>query len=113
MPVAQPFRVNASLGPDLTQVIKDGLAWYDNGVGSPQLGDTALSSDGRKAVWVEASGAITVAAAPGTQVAITVGGDGNITAAAGAGGFYAPNSGDYTGTIAAGDRFWVLEGTAP
>ncbi|QDP53767.1 MAG: hypothetical protein GOVbin7759_54 [Prokaryotic dsDNA virus sp.] len=112
MAVAQPFRTTAALGPDLTQVVKAG-SWYDNGIQSPQLGVTELSSDGRKAVWVEASATITVAAAPGTQVTLTVNGDGDITAAAGAGGFYAPNSGDYDGTIVSGDRFWALEGTAP
>tara|TARA_R100001132_G_C3271997_1_gene94092 strand:+ start:1243 stop:1575 length:333 start_codon:yes stop_codon:yes gene_type:complete len=108
MAVAQPFRTTAALGPDLTQVVKAG-SWYDNGIQSPQLGVTELSSDGRMAVWVEASATVTVAAAPGTQLAV----DADFTAAAGSEGYYAPNSGDYDGTIVAGDRFWAMVGLPP
>lgn len=120
-----PFRTNPSLGPDLFQVVKSDLAWYEGagrgaaGAGqamSPQTGDTAFGDDGREYMWVEASGTITVAASPGTQVALTVnaaGTDPRVTAAAGSGGWYAPHTGYYTGTLVAGDRFWVAKGTAP
>lgn len=120
-----PFRMNPSLGPDLHQVVKSDLAWYEGagrgaaGAGqamSPQTGDTAWGDDGREYMWVEATGAITVAASPGTQVTLTVnaaGTDPRVTAAAGAGGWYAPHTGFYSGTIAAGDRFWVAKGTTP
>lgn len=113
-----PFRTDTGLGPDLTQVVKSDQVYYEgagrlaNGAGqiaSPQLGVTAMSNDGRMAVWVEASATITVAAAPGTQLAV----DADFTAAAGSEGYYAPNSGDYSGTIAAGDRFWAMIGTPP
>lgn len=120
-----PFRMNPSLGPNLHQVVKSDQAWYEGagrgaaGAGqamSPQTGDTAFGDDGREYMWVEASGSITVAASPGTQVALTVnaaGSDPRVTAAAGAGGWYAPHTGYYTGTLVAGDRFWVAKGTAP
>lgn len=113
MPTTSPFRTNPSLGPDLFQVVKAGQSWYDK-VGSPQPGDSAFTDEGRKAIWVQATGTITVAASPGTQVTLTVGAnDPRVTAAAGAGGYYAPNTGYYTGTIVAGDRFWAIQGTAP
>lgn len=120
--MSYPFRTNPSLGPNITQVVKNDQVWYEGAgrlasgagqVGSPQLGDTCTGDNGREYIWVEASGAITVAASPGTQVSLTVTGQDNITAAAGAGGFYAPHTGYYTGTIAAGDRFWAAKGTAP
>lgn len=120
-----PFRTNPSLGPNLHQVVKSDEAWYDgagraaSGAGqamSPQTGDTAFGENGRLYMWVEASGSITVAASPGTQVALTDNGataEPRFTAAAGAGGWYAPHTGYYTGTLVAGDRFWVAKGTAP
>lgn len=122
---ASPFRTTAQLGPDLTQVVKKDQVWYAgagrsaNGAGqtaTPQPGTVEWGNDGREYMWVEASGAITVAASPGTQVAITDNGDGTnprFTAAAGSGGWYAPNTDYYSGTIATGDRFWAVKGTAP
>lgn len=113
MPTTSPFRMTPSLGPDLFQVVKAGQSWYDK-LGSPQPGDTAFGDDGREYLWVQATGTIAVAAAPGTQVSVTVNAtDPRATVAAGAGGFYAPNSSYYTGTLVAGDRFWVAKGTAP
>lgn len=118
-----PFRMNPSLGPDLHQVVKADLAWYEGagrgaaGAGqamSPQTGDTAFGDDGHEYMWVEATGAITVAASgEGTQVTLTInapGTDPRVTAAAGTGGWYAPTAVFYTGTIAAGDRFWARKG---
>lgn len=120
-----PFRVTPNLGPNLWQVVKDNQAWYEGagtgaaGAGqamSPQTGVTAFGDDGREYMWVEASGTITVAASPGTQVSVTVNAstaDPRVTVATGAGGWYAPHTGYYTGTLVAGDRFWVAKGTAP
>jgi hypothetical protein len=117
--------MSPSLGPDLHQVVKSDQAWYEGagrgaaGAGqpmSPQTGDTCFGDDGREYMWVEASGSITVAASPGTQVSLTVNAAGNdprVTAASGSGGWYAPHTGWYSGTLAAGDRFWVAKGTAP
>lgn len=113
------FNTLPTCGPALTAVVKDGQAWYDgpgrlaNGLGqarSPQTGDVAFGTDGREYVWVEASATIAVAAAPGTQITLTRAAD-KTTAAAGAGGFYAPTSTDYTGTIVTGDHFWAAKGT--
>lgn len=120
-----PFRMSPSLGPDLHQVVKSDQAWYEGagrgaaGAGqvmSPQTGDTCFGDTGREYMWVEASGTIAVAAAPGTQVSITVNAEGTdprVTAATGAGGWYAPHTGFYSGTLVAGDRFWAAKGTAP
>lgn len=118
MPVNTPFRTNTSLGPNLDQVVKKDNVWYEGAgraagglgqIGSPQLGDLSRGSDGRDYVWVEATAAITVGAAPGTQV--TAPASPNFTVAAGTGGFYlGPNTVNYKGTIAAGDRFWVAKG---
>lgn len=83
---------------------------------SPQTGDTAVGDDGRTYMWVEASATITVAASPGTQVALTVNAstaDPRVTVAASSGGWYAPHTGFYSGTLVEGDRFWVAKGTAP
>lgn len=100
------------------QVVKKDRVWFDasgrgeGGTGQyagPQPGTTVIGNDGRLHMWVEASAAITVAASPGTQVTITAPA---YTVAAGSGGWYAPTSAQYTGTIAAGDRFWVVKGTA-
>lgn len=113
MAVDTPFRTNPSLGPNLTQVITAASgSWYDD-VGSPQLGDTSMGTDGRQYMWVEASGTIADAAAPGTQVAITVTGYDDVTAATGAGGWYAPPTTVYGTDLLAGDRFWAAKGTAP
>lgn len=120
-----PFRITPNLGPDLHQVVKSDQAWYEGagrgaaGAGqamSPQTGVTAFADNGREYMWVEASGSITVASSPGTQVTLTDNGasaDPRFTVAAGSGGWYAPHSGFYTGTLVAGDRFWVAKGTAP
>jgi hypothetical protein len=117
------FRTNPSLGPNIDQVIPAGEAWYEAPVhtyasaapdiASPQLGDTCWGDDGRLRMWVEASGTIADAAAPGTQVAITVTGADNVTAATGAGGWYAPPTTVYGTDLLAGDRFWAAKGTAP
>jgi hypothetical protein len=113
MAVDTPFRTNPSLGPNLTQVITaESGSWYDD-IGSPQLGDISEGTDGRRYMWVEASGTIAAAAAPGTQVAVTVTGYDNITVATGSGGWYAPPSTVYPDSLVAGDRFWVAKGTAP
>ncbi len=123
--MTSPFRTNPSLGPNLWQVVKADQAWYEGAgrgaggtgqVESPQTGDTAYGNDGRLYMWVQASATITVAASPGTQVTLTdngVAADPRFTAAAGAGGWYAPNTGYYSGTIVSGDKFWAVKGTAP
>ncbi len=108
-----PFRMNPSLGPNLWQVVRasqnGGIPWYDSKpIVSPQLGDSAHGDDGHYYVFVRASGAIAAAAAPGTQVTIT---EPAMTAAAGAGGFYAPNSTVMPTALAAGDCFWARRGT--
>lgn len=108
-----PFRTNSNLGPDLHQVVVADNVWYEGAeqIGSPQLGDVSFGDDGKKYVWVEASGTI-AAANPGTEVTITVTGPDDVTAATGAGGFRAPSSTVYATALAAGDRFWAGE-TAP
>lgn len=113
--VTTPFRVNHNLGPNLFQVVKVDQVWYEGAeqIGSPQLGDVSQGTDGRRYIWVEASAAVPVIAAPGTQVAVTVNGYDDATAASDAtGGYYAPASDFYTGTIAIGDRFWAAQGLA-
>lgn len=110
-----PFRMNPSLGPNLHQVVTAGDSWYDTEA-SPQCGDTAFGDDGREYMWVEASGTIADASAPGTQVSLTVaaaGEDPRVTAAAGAGGWYAPPTTVYGTDLLVGDRFWAAKGTAP
>lgn len=123
--VDTPFRTSPALGPELTQVITaaSGSAWYDMPVdtyastspllASPQLGTLETGSDGRLYMWVEASGTIADAAAPGTQISITVTGYDNVTAATGSGGWYAPPTTVYGTDLLAGDRFWAAKGTAP
>lgn len=108
--MTSPFRTNPSLGPNLHQVVRANQVWYDGAkqIASPQLGDASMGDDGHLYVWVSASGAIAAAAAPGTQVTIT---EPAMTAAAGAGGFYAPNNTVMTVALAAGDRFWARKGT--
>ena len=104
-----PFRTTPQLGPNLWQVIKAGQVWYDDDgtTVSPKVGDTSWGDDGHLYVWVQATGAIAAAAAPGTQVTIT---EPAMTAAAGAGGFYAPNSTVMPAALAAGDFFWARKG---
>ena len=107
------FRTTPQLGPDTEQVVTAaGKSWYD-GIGTPQLGVTHMGTDGRLRMWVKASGTITKAAAPGTQIAITVTGYDNVTAAIGTGGWYAPPTSVYGTDLLAGDRFWATKGTAP
>jgi hypothetical protein len=120
-----PFRMSPSLGPDLHQVVLADEVWYEGAgrgasgagqVGSPQTGDTCFGDDGREYMWVEASGTIADAAAPGTQVSLTVAAAGTsprVTAATGAGGWYEPPTTVYGTDILAGDRFWAAKGTAP
>jgi len=123
--VDTPFRTTPSLGPELTQVLPaaQGSAWYDMPVdtyastapviASPQEGDTCYGTDGRLYMWVRASGTIADAASPGTQIAITVTAYNNVTAATGAGGWYAPPTAIYGTDLLAGDHFWAAKGTAP
>lgn len=108
--MTSPFRTNPNLGPNLWQVVRSGQVYYDGAkqIASPNLGDTSMGDDGHLYVWVQASGAIAAAAAPGTQVTIT---EPAMTAAAGAGGFYAPNNTVMTTALASGDRFWARKGT--
>jgi hypothetical protein len=88
--MTSPFRTNPSLGPNLHQTVTSGTVWYDNPtLVSPVVGD--------------ASAAIAAAAAPGTQVTIT---EPAMTAAAGAGGFYAPVAG-----VAINTYFWARKST--
>lgn len=118
-----PYRTTPQLGPDLSQVVKVGQAFYDGpgraagGAGqamSPHTGAIEFGDDGREYMWVEASATITVAAPPGTQLVVTVNASNpRMTVAAGSGGWYAPHTGYYTGTLVAGDRFWAAKGTAP
>lgn len=92
MPIDYPFRTSPQLGPALTAVI-DAPAHYDGQqITEPsyQLGQIHQGSDGYDYIWVEASADIAAAAAPGTEVTIT---EPAFTAAAGAGGWYAPVDG--------------------
>lgn len=116
MPTTSPFRMNPSLGPNLWQVVKAGQVWYEGSrqIISPQFGDTAFGDDGFEYMFVQATGAIASAAAPGTQVTITLNATSpRATAATGAGGWYAPTSAVMTTALAAGDGFWARKGTAP
>lgn len=98
-----PFRVNASLGPNLSQVVPATGDWYSNpGTVSPKVGDWSAGDDGHAYIFVKASATIAAAAAPGTQVTIT---EPAMTAAAGAGGFFAPVAG-----VANGAFFWARKG---
>ena len=99
-----PFRTNPSLGPNLSQVVPATGVWYDPAnIVSPKVGDWSVGDDGHSYVFVRASAAVAAAAAPGTQVTIT---EPAMTAAAGAGGFYAPVAG-----AANGAYFWARKGT--
>lgn len=122
MPTTTPFRTTPQLGPDLFQVVRANQVWYEGAgrlagglgqIGSPQLGVTEMGNDGFEYMWVQASGAIAAAAAPGTQVTLTLTGPDNVTAATGAGGWYAPNSTNVPTALASGDRFWARKGTTP
>ena len=110
------FRTTPSLGPNIDQVVRANQAWYDSAkqIASPQYGDTCFGDDGYEYMWVKATGAIAAAAAPGTQVSLTLAAsDPRATAASGAGGWYAPNSSVISSALAAGDSFWARKGTAP
>lgn len=97
------FRVNHNLGPNLEQVIDPTLVYYDQAnIASPVVGDVSEGDDGHKYVWVRASAAIAAAGSGGTQITIT---EPAMTAAAGAGGFYAPEAG-----VASGSYFWARKG---
>jgi hypothetical protein len=98
--MTSPFRTNPSLGPNLSQTVTSGSVWFDNpNMVSPVVGDVSEGDDGHKYVWVKASADISAASSPGTQVSIT---EPAMTAAAGAGGFYAPVAGVTSGTY-----FWA------
>ncbi len=98
------FRTTPQLGPQLDTVIPLGAVWYetDGAPISPQLGTRETGSDGHIYVLVQASAAIAAAASPGTQVTIT---EPAMTAATGAGGFYAPVAG-----VAINGYFWARKG---
>lgn len=106
------FRITPSLGPGIETVIPAGQVWFDvPGLAtliSPRLGSKVVGSDGKDYVLVQASAAIAAAAAPGTQVTIT---EPAFTAAAGAGGFYAPNSTTNPLGVPSGGFFWARRGT--
>lgn len=103
-----PFRITPSLGPDLEQVVTSGQVWYDVPTRvSHKVGAKVVGDDGHVYVFVQASAAIAAAAAPGTQVSIT---EPAMTAAAGAGGFYAPNSTVLPGGVPIGSYFWARNG---
>lgn len=97
--VTRPFRITPSLAWDLDY---NGPLPYNDagrGVPSPELGVAVTGTDGHLYKWVQASAAISAAAAPGTAVTIT---EPAQTAAAGAGGFTAPIAG-----VASGNYFWA------
>ncbi len=106
------FRITPSLGPGIETVIPAGQVWFDvpgaQALISPRLGSKCVGSDGRDYVLVQASAAVAAAAAPGTQVTIT---EPAFTAAAGAGGFYAPNSTLAPSGVPIGAFFWARKGT--
>lgn len=105
------FRITPALGPGIETVIPAGQVWFDiPGAGSlisPRLGSAVTGSDGHVYVMVQASAAIAAAAAPGTQVTVT---EPQFTAAAGAGGFFAPNSTIAPSGVPAGGFFWARKG---
>jgi hypothetical protein len=101
--MTSPFRTTPQLGPNLHQTVTSGTVWFDNpSKVSPVVGTKEVGDDGHDYVWVKASAAIAAAASPGTQVTIT---EPAMTAAAGAGGFYAPVAG-----VASGTYFWARKG---
>ncbi len=104
-----PFRTSPQLGPNLWQVVPSDGVWYDDdGVTmSPKLLTPEFGDDGHTYVLVRASAAIAAAASPGTQVTIT---EPAGTAAAGAGGYYAPNSTVLPGGVPINAYFWARRG---
>lgn len=98
------FRTTPQLGPSLNER-GTGFQWDGPGVTEPsyRLGNKEVGNDGHDYVWVKASATIAAAAAPGTQITIT---EPAFTAAAGAGGFYAPVAG-----VASGDYFHARKST--
>lgn len=105
------FRITPSLGPGIETVIPANQVWFDipgaMTLISPRLGSAVVGSDGHTYVLVQASASIAAAAAPGTQVTIT---EPAFTAAAGAGGFYAPNSTIAPSGVPSGAFFWARKG---
>lgn len=108
------FRTTPQLGPGIESVLDPAKSdvWYDipgrQTLQSPKPGNTEMGSDGKVYVYVRASVAIAAAATPGTQVTIT---EPAFTAAAGAGGFYAPNSAVAPGGVPSGAYFYARKGT--
>ncbi|MGI4744965.1 MAG: hypothetical protein ACRYGI_11400 [Janthinobacterium lividum] len=99
-----PFRTSPQLGPNFLQVIPAGSVWYDpKNIVSPKVGDKEDGDDGHAYVFVQASAAIAAAASPGTAIVVT---EPQMTAAAGAGNFYAPVAG-----VAANAYFWARKST--
>lgn len=106
--MTSPFRTTNQLGPNLFQVVTPGSVWFDNpNLVSPVVGTKEVGDDGHDYVWVKASATIAAAASPGTQVTIT---EPAMTAASGAGGFYAPNSTNVPGGVPSGSYFWARKG---
>lgn len=105
------FRITPSLGPGLETVIPANQVWFDipgaMTLISPRLGSAVVGSDGHTYVLVQASAAIAAAASPGTQVTIT---EPAFTAAAGAGGFYAPDSSVAPAGVPDDGFFWARKG---
>lgn len=111
MATAVPFRTTPQLGPQLNEVFT-GVPYYDQGLGvgtpslgqgpSPKLGNKEVGDDGHDYIWTQASAAISAAAAPGTQVIID---EPAMTAATGAGGWYAPIAG-----VLINQYFWARKG---
>jgi len=100
-----PFRTTGQLGPDLSQIVTSGKVWYDNpNMVSPVVGTREVGNDGYQYLWVKASADIAAAGSPGTQVSIT---EPAMTAATGAGGYYAPVAG-----VTSGQYFWARKGSA-
>jgi hypothetical protein len=99
-----PFRTTPQLGPNFLQVLPNGSVWYDpKNIPSPKVGTKEDGDDGHAYVFVQASAVIAAAASPGTQVTIT---EPAMTAATGAGGFYAPAVG-----VPSGGYFWARKAT--
>lgn len=98
------FRTTPQLGPSLNER-GTGFQWDGPGATEPsyRLGNKEVGNDGHDYVWVKASATIAAAASPGTQITIT---EPAFTAAAGAGGFYAPVAG-----VASGDYFHARKST--
>ena len=100
------FRTTPQLGPQLDEIILETGVWFEptGRIISPQLGTRESGSDGHVYILVRASATIAAAAAPGTQVTIT---EPAMTAAAGAGGFYAPVEG-----VTDEAFFWARKGVS-